>query len=161
MRALRWHGRRDVRFEEVPEAPPPGPGEVRLNVEWCGICGTDLEEYVDGPVVIATEPHPLTGDCAPMIIGHEISGRVADVGAGVTGLRGGDLVAIDGMLFCGQCRACHDHRYMLCERWASIGMMCPGGLAERVTVPAYMAIAASGDIATDELALAEPFAVGV
>ena len=50
MRAARWHGRGDVRVEDVP-IPRPGPGEILLRVSWCGICGTDVEECRDGPVV--------------------------------------------------------------------------------------------------------------
>ena len=132
-----------------------------MSVEWCGICGTDLEEYTDGPIIIATEPHPLTGCRAPMIIGHEVSGRVADVGAGVDGLATGDLVAVDGLLSCGRCRACREHTPMLCPHWASIGMALPGGLAERLTVPAQLVVRASGEVAADELALAEPLSVAV
>jgi len=51
MRAARWHGRGDVRVEDVPR-PTPGPGELLLRVSWCGICGTDLEEYRTGPAII-------------------------------------------------------------------------------------------------------------
>ena len=70
MLALRWHNRGDVRLEEVEDAPPPQDDEVRIDVEWCGICGTDVEEFTSGPLVIPTQPHPLTGLQAPMIIGH-------------------------------------------------------------------------------------------
>jgi (R,R)-butanediol dehydrogenase / meso-butanediol dehydrogenase / diacetyl reductase len=52
MLAVRWQGRGVVRVEEVPAPVPPGPGEVRLQVRWCGICGTDLEEWLSGPVFI-------------------------------------------------------------------------------------------------------------
>ncbi len=70
--ALRWHGRRDVRLEEVEDPPPPGPGEVQLRILWCGICGTDVEEYRNGPIFIPTDgPHPLTGRSAPLTLGHE------------------------------------------------------------------------------------------
>ena len=161
MRALRWHGRRDVRLEDVDDAPVPGPDEVRVAVEWCGICGTDLEEYTDGPIIIPTEPHPLTGLQAPMIIGHEVSGRVRDVGDGVDGLEPEQLVAIDGLLSCGRCRACREHAPVLCPRWASIGMALPGGLAEQLTVPAHLVVPASAEVASDELALAEPLSVAV
>ena len=66
MRAVRWHARGDVRVEEVPPPAPPGPGELQLRVRWCGICGTDLEEWLSGPVFIpASVPHPLTGARAP------------------------------------------------------------------------------------------------
>ena len=49
---MRWHARGDVRVEEVAPPPPPGPGEVQLRVRWCGICGTDLEEWLSGPLFI-------------------------------------------------------------------------------------------------------------
>jgi (R,R)-butanediol dehydrogenase/meso-butanediol dehydrogenase/diacetyl reductase len=161
MQALRWHGRGDVRLDEVPDAPPPKADEVRIAVAWCGICGTDLEEYRDGPLVITTEPHPLTGDHAPTIIGHEIAGVVADVGHEVTDLREGQLVAVDGLFFCGTCSACRRHQPNLCPQWAFIGMGYPGGLAEAVTVPTYMAIPAPAHVGADHLALAEPMSVAV
>ncbi len=81
MKALRWHGKRDIRYEEVPE-PSPGPGEVKLKVLWAGICGSDVHEYESGPVFISVEPNPLTGRMAPLTIGHEFSARVVELGAG-------------------------------------------------------------------------------
>lgn len=161
MRALVWHGRRDVRLEDVPDAPPPGADEVRLDVEWCGICGTDVEEYVAGPIVIPTQPHPLTGLCAPMIIGHEVAGRVADVGSSVTGLRPGDLVGVDGVFTCGECSACRRHQLTGCAKLASIGMHYPGGLAERMTVPAFTCLPFPSGTPAEHAALAEPFSVAV
>ncbi|MCZ2969192.1 alcohol dehydrogenase catalytic domain-containing protein, partial [Acinetobacter baumannii] len=59
MKALLWHNQRDVRVEEVPE-PTVKPGTVKIKVKWCGICGTDLHEYLAGPIFIPTEEHPLT-----------------------------------------------------------------------------------------------------
>lgn len=61
MRAVRWFGRGDVRVVDIPE-PAAGTGQAVLRVGWCGICGTDLEEYRHGPLLIpADRPHPLTG----------------------------------------------------------------------------------------------------
>ena len=60
MQALRWHARTVVTLDEVPE-PSAGPGEVVVRVEACGICGSDLHEYLHGPLYIPTAPHPLTG----------------------------------------------------------------------------------------------------
>jgi hypothetical protein len=77
MRAARWHNRRDVRIEEVP-VPTPRADQVLVEVEWCGICGTDLEEYRDGPVNIPLEEHPLTRHKAPITLGHEIVGKVVE-----------------------------------------------------------------------------------
>ncbi len=76
MRAAVWHNQRDVRIEDVQSPPPPPRGQVQVKVSWCGICGTDLHEYLGGPIYIPVgHPHPLTGVQAPVIIGHEMSGR--------------------------------------------------------------------------------------
>jgi (R,R)-butanediol dehydrogenase/meso-butanediol dehydrogenase/diacetyl reductase len=84
MKAAVWHGRRDVRIENVNEPPPPPPGQLQVKVAWCGICGTDLHEYVGGPLYIPlARPHSLTGVQAPVTIGHEMSGEVIAVGEGV------------------------------------------------------------------------------
>jgi (R,R)-butanediol dehydrogenase / meso-butanediol dehydrogenase / diacetyl reductase len=160
VRAIRWHGRTDVRVEDVDDAPAPTAHEVRISVEWCGICGTDLEEYRSGPIVIATEPHPITGQTAPMVIGHEVAGRVDQVGSSVVGLAPGDAVAIDGILPCGACPACARHEVQLCPRLAAVGMSWPGGLAERLTVPSYTVVRAV-NASTQALALAEPLSVAV
>ena len=84
MLAVRWHARGAVRVDKVPPPPPPRPGEVQLRVGWGGICGTDVEEWLSGPLFIPVDaPHPITGARAPMILGHEFAGRVVAVGDGV------------------------------------------------------------------------------
>ncbi len=160
MRALRWFGRDDIRLVEIPEPADPSAGEILLDVEWCGICGTDIEEYTEGPIIIPTGAHPLTGLSAPMTLGHEVAGCVAASGPGVD-LEVGTRVALDGFLSCGTCAACVRNRINRCERWAHIGFSYPGGLAERMLVPARMALPAPDDTPTDHLAMAEPFAVAV
>ena len=86
MRAAVYHGRQDLRLEEVPE-PVAGPGDVKLKVLYNGICGSDLHEYYDGPITTrTTTPHPLTGVKNPVILGHELCGEVVDVGEGVEDL---------------------------------------------------------------------------
>ena len=87
MRAVVYHGPRDVRVESVPEPSPPGPGEVLVQPLWCGICGTDLHEYTSGPIVTPAKPHPLTGVTIPQIFGHEFSASVVETGEGVTSVR--------------------------------------------------------------------------
>lgn len=161
MKAARWHGRRDVRVEEVP-VPEPGPGEVRLRVSWCGICGTDLEEYRHGPVVIPVEhPHGLTGRRAPLTMGHEFSGVVDALGPGVDKVRVGERVVPDIVLFCGHCVFCRQHQYALCSDWAAIGLHADGGLAEYVTVPAFACISLPDSLSDEEGALVEPTEVAV
>jgi (R,R)-butanediol dehydrogenase/meso-butanediol dehydrogenase/diacetyl reductase len=162
MRAVVWHSRGDVRVEDVPEPPSPGPDEVKVAVEWCGICGTDVEEWRSGPRFVPVgEPHPVTGRKAPLTLGHEVSGRVAEVGPGVKRLREGDLVALDALIYCGQCWWCRRHQVTLCTQLAAIGLQADGGLAEAVTVPAQMCIQVPAGVGADTAALAEPVAVAV
>jgi (R,R)-butanediol dehydrogenase / meso-butanediol dehydrogenase / diacetyl reductase len=162
VRAVVWHGRGDVRVEDVPEPPSPRAGQVKVAVEWCGICGTDLEEWRNGPRFIPVgEPHAITGRKAPLTLGHEVSGRVAEVGADVTGLREGELVALDALIYCGRCWWCRRHQLTLCPQLAAIGLQADGGLAEAVTVPAQMCVHIARGVAADTAALAEPVAVAV
>lgn len=161
MRAARWHARGDVRVEDVP-IPRVGPGEVLLRVSWCGICGTDLEEYRDGPVVIPVDrPNPLTGQRAPVTLGHEFAGEVVEVGAGVEGLAVGERVVPDICLFCGACHYCRRHEYALCVDWAAIGLHGDGGLAEFVKVPARQCLRLPAEIGDDAAALIETTEVAV
>jgi len=161
MRAARWHGRADVRVEDVP-IPRPGPGEVLLRVSWCGICGTDVEEYRDGPVVIPVdEPNPITGQRAPVTLGHEFAGEVVEVGSEVRGIALGDRVVPDICLFCGECHYCRRHEYALCVSWAAIGFHADGGLAEYVRVPARQCVHLPPEIGDEAAALIETTEVAV
>ena len=87
MRAARFHGPKDIRIEEI-DSPTASPGEVLIDVAWCGICGTDLHEYLDGPIFIPPQghPHPISGEAAPVTMGHEMSGTVSALGGGVAGV---------------------------------------------------------------------------
>lgn len=162
MKALLWHGRRDVRYEEVADPGPPGPGEVAVRVAFAGICGTDLEEYTDGPIFIPVDvPHPLTGRKAPLVLGHEFSGIVEAIGPGVTDLRVGDHVAADCLMYCGTCAECRKGLHNLCPNLAAVGQMADGGLAERVVAPAYTFVKLPPNLPLDQAALAEPLAVAV
>ena len=68
-----------------------GAGQVKMKVKWCGICGSDLHEYLGGPIFIPVdEPHPLTGEKAPVTLGHEFSGEVVEVGEGVSNYKIGE-----------------------------------------------------------------------
>jgi len=161
MRAARWHGRGDVRVEDVP-VPVVGEGEVLLRVSWCGICGTDVEEYRDGPVVIPVDqPNALTGQRAPITLGHEFAGTIVALGPGVEEFAVGDRVVPDICLFCGTCHYCRRHEYALCVSWAAIGLHGDGGLAEFVRVPARMCVRLPDGIADDEAALIETTEVAV
>ena len=162
MLAVRWHARGDVRVEEVPPPPPPGPGDVQLEVSWCGICGTDLEEWLSGPLFIpVTVPHPVTGRRAPLVLGHEFAGVVVAAGDGVTGLLPGQRVAVDTIVSCGACRWCLHGEVTRCPALGALGLHGDGGLAHLCNAPARMCLPVPDAVADDEAALAEPLAVAV
>jgi len=160
MRALRWHGARDLRLENI-DVPVPEAGEVLVNVEFCGICGTDLHEYLEGPVMIRASAHPLTGVSPPFALGHEFSGRVAAVGSDVDGIEIGQRVTADPCLRCGSCFWCRRGDYNICEKGGAIGLASPGALAEFVRVPAPQIIKLPSNVSTASAALAEPYGVAL
>ena len=96
MLAVRLHGNSDLRVDQVPEPDTVGPGQVRVEPQWCGICGTDLHEYAHGPLYTPAEN-------LPQVIGHEFSAVIAETGPGVTAFRPGDRVAVLPHVFCGSC----------------------------------------------------------
>lgn len=162
MKAAVWYARKDVRVEDVPEPPAPGPDEVKIKVEWCGICGSDLHEYDAGPIFIPTEePHPLTGAMAPVTLGHEFSGEIVAVGENVKKFKVGDRVAPDAAQHCGECYMCKIDRYSVCEKLAFTGLMANGAFAEYVNVPAYTLFKLRPELSGEVGALVEPLAVGI
>lgn len=163
MKAAVWHGRGDVRIEDVQEPPAPPPGQVQVRVFWCGICGTDLHEYLGGPLYIPlTHPHPLTGVQAPVIIGHEMSGEVTAVGDGVAGFAPGDHIAACPIIGCGVCRWCRSSSMAQCDSVAFLGTSWTGGaLAERLNLHAYQCYHLTDTISDEAGALVEPFSATV
>lgn len=162
MQAAVWHARNDIRIESVPEPSAPGPGEVIIRVHACGICGTDLEEYRAGPLFIPVgQPNPLTGQMAPLILGHEFAGEVMEVGKGVTRFKPGDRLAPDVLLYCGECYWCQRHQVPLCDKLAALGLMGDGGLAEYCKLPVNMAVPIPNGLPYDHAAMAEPLSVAV
>ncbi len=160
MKAAKWYAKKDIRIENVPEPSAPKPGEVKIKVAWCGICGSDLHEYLAGPIFIPTSPHPLTGAQAPLILGHEFTGSVVEVGAGVTGVKVGDLVAPDACQHCGTCGPCREGRYNVCEKLAFTGLMADGAFAEYVNVPAELCYVLPPNFNLEAGSLIEPLATG-
>jgi (R,R)-butanediol dehydrogenase / meso-butanediol dehydrogenase / diacetyl reductase len=161
MKAARFHGPGDIRIDDVPE-PTPGPGQVQVAVDWCGICGTDLHEYLEGPIFIPPKgsPHPITGAELPVVMGHEFAGVVSAVGSGVSGAAEGDKVAVEPYYVCGECVACTAGRYNICRKLGFIGLSGQdGGFAEKCVVDSRW-IHQLGDLPTDVGALVEPLAVG-
>lgn len=160
MRAARYHGPRDVRIEEIDPATV-GPNDVRVEVAACGICGSDLHEYAAGPITIPDEPHPVTGDALPITTGHEIGGTVVETGADVD-LEEGTTVAVNPIVWCGDCRYCDEGNYHLCESGGFVGLSGGGGgFAENVVVSAEKVVPVPDGVPAEIAALAEPFTVGV
>lgn len=160
MKAAVWRGREDVRIMDVDDPPPPPPGQVQVAVAWCGICGTDLHEYFSGPIYIPVgAPHPLTGVRAPVITGHEMSGRVVAVGEGVEQFAVGDRVAACPIIGCLQCRWCKTGSMAQCDQVAFMGTSWTGGaLAERLNLHAYQCYHLPSSLSDEVAAMVEPFA---
>ncbi len=161
MRAAVWYGRQDTRVVDVPDAPDPGPGEVKIKVGWTGICGTDLHEYAAGPIWMPIEPHPLTGKSAPLIQGHEFSGIVAEVGQGVKGLKAGDRVTADSETHCGYCWACLRGEYSLCDKAAFLGLGRDGAFAPYLTIPADSVYVLPPTVSLQKASFSEPSGVAL
>lgn len=162
MTAAVWHGRRDIRLEQVALPGTPPPGWVQIRVHWCGICGSDLHEYLAGPVFIPMDsPHPLTGLQGQCILGHEFSGEIVALGEGVSDFAAGERVAADACQHCGQCLFCRQGQYNLCENLAFTGLMNNGAFAEFVNVPANLLYRLPEGFPSEAGALIEPLAVGM
>lgn len=162
MKALRWHGQRDLRLENI-EEPAAKPGKVKIKVEWCGICGSDLHEYTAGPIFIPEgAPHPITGQKAPIVMGHEFSGQVVEVGEGVTKFKAGDRVTVEPIYACGHCEACKAGYYNLCSTMGFLGLAGGGGgFSEYVAADEAMVHKIPDNISYEQGALVEPSAVAL
>jgi (R,R)-butanediol dehydrogenase/meso-butanediol dehydrogenase/diacetyl reductase len=156
------HGARDLRIEEVPSPREPGPREVLIRTHLCGICGTDLHEYADGPHLATLTPHPLTGASLPQILGHEFSAVVSAVGDGVTSVVPGDRVAIMPLFFCGECDACRRGQHQVCVKLGAVGLNWTwGGMGEYALVLEHQVAVLPEGVSDLQGALVEPAAVAI
>ena len=161
MKALVYHGNKDLRVEDVPE-PSPAPGQVKLRVDYCGICATDVEEYLYGPVFIFGDtPNPITGKKMPVITGHEVTGTVVELGGGVSNLRVGQRAVLYGVLTCGVCWWCTHGQNHQCPSMAAVGFGIDGGLAEYLVWPASQVIPLPSNVTSEQAALVEPGSVAL
>ncbi|GAA2606927.1 2,3-butanediol dehydrogenase [Paractinoplanes durhamensis] len=161
MKAAIFHASKNITIDDVP-VPELRAGAVAIDVAWCGICGTDLHEYLEGPIFIspAGHPHPLTRETAPVTMGHEFSGTITALGDGVTDLAVGDNVVVEPYFVCGDCAPCQAGNYNLCTSMGFIGLAGGGGgLSEKVVVDRRW-VHPIGDIPLDQAALIEPLSVG-
>lgn len=145
------------------EEPTALKGKVKIKVEWCGICGSDLHEYAAGPIFIPKDaPHPLTQEQAPIVMGHEFSGQIVEVGEGVSRFKAGDRVVVEPIYACGQCVACKQGKYNLCEKMGFLGLAGGGGgFSEYVAADEHMVHKIPDSVSFEQGALVEPSAVAL
>lgn len=161
MKAARYYDQKDIRIEDIPE-PELKPGTVAIDVAWCGICGTDLHEYLEGPIFVPPKgkPHPISGEEAPVTLGHEFSGTITALGEGVTGLEVGQSVVVEPYIVGEDVDTGEGASYQLSENMNFIGLGGRGGgLSEKIVVEQRW-VHPVGDIPLDEAALIEPLSVG-
>lgn len=162
MKAALWYGKNDVRVEDI-EDPVVEQGSVKIKVKWCGICGSDLHEYLQGPIFIPVgQPHPLSKKAAPIVLGHEFSGEVVEIGQGVTKFNIGDRVIVEPIVSCGKCPACKEGKYNLCSSLGFHGLCgSGGGLAEYTVFPEEFVHKIPDNMTYEQAALVEPMAVAL
>lgn len=151
MRALVYEAPRVMSLREV-DRPVPGPGEVLLRVAYSGICGSELSGFL-GQSSLRTPP---------LVFGHELSGTVAEIGAGDPGsATEGARVTANPLVSCGRCDYCVTARHHLCRDRALLGASLPGGNAEYVVVPAGAIEPVPDGLSLQDAAMAEPAACAV
>lgn len=157
MKAARWHAAKDIRIEDIPVSVA-GAGEVVIQVKRCGICGTDIHDYMSGPHSIPVDkPDPLTGATAPVTMGHELCGIITELGAGVTGWNIGDRVVIAPLQNCGKCYFCQRGLHHLCVVQAGLGLQTKeGGFAEYCKVKDYQLRKMPDHMTFEQGAMVEP-----
>lgn len=155
MKAIRIHGPKDLRLDDIDDPGEPGPFEVRVAPIWCGLCGSDLKGYLGNGI----------GAEGPLrVMGHEFSAVIEAVGSGVDPSRVGERVCIMPLEHCGHCVDCHRGDFNLCPNRSFLGLYgdsaLGGGLADQVVVKDYQAIPLDG-LTDEQGALVEPAAVAL
>jgi len=141
-------------LDEVPDAHPPGPGEVVVEIEAAGVCGSDVHAYE------WTEGYGFMAPHLPVVMGHELAGRIARTGTG-SGFEAGACVCVVPFTACGACPECRAGEPRDCSRRETIGITRDGGFARRVRVPARNCIQLPDNVDTEVGALAEPLGVAL
>ncbi|WP_296432085.1 L-idonate 5-dehydrogenase [Yoonia sp.] len=156
MRAVVIHAAQDLRIEEQSSVPAPAAGEVRINMAVGGICGSDLHYYNHGGFGAVRLRQP-------MVLGHEVSGHIAAIGDGVTGLISDQLVAVSPSRPCTGCDYCLRGQPNHCENMRFYGSAMPyphiqGAFSQELIVDASQCVPADG-LSPETAAMAEPLAV--
>lgn len=149
MKAAVLYGQNDLRYTDF-ETPQIIPGEILVKVRMSGICGSDF------PRVLGTAAHFY-----PLVLGHEFSGEVVEVGAAVNGFKAGDRIAGAPLIPCLHCPECQQGFYSQCKNYTFIGSRIPGGWAEYVKLPASNAVKLPDGVSYEQGALFEPTTVAL
>lgn len=149
MKAAVLHGRRDLRYEEI-DKPQAGPGEVVIRVKATGICGSDI------PRVLENAAHYY-----PIILGHEFSGIIDELGEGVENFEVGDYVTAAPLIPCMKCADCQKGNYSLCKHYKFTGSSVFGSFADYVKVPAAGVVKFEKNVDFVQAAFFEPSTVGL
>lgn len=153
MKALVLTGPRQFSYQEV-ETPLPGPGEVRIHIRVCAVCGSDV--------------HGIDGSTGrrrpPVIMGHEASGVIDEVGEGVTEWKKGDRVTFDSTIYCGECDMCRAGHVNLCANRRVLGVSCAeyrqnGAFAEYVCVPERILYRLPDEVSFLSASMVEPLSI--
>lgn len=149
MKAIRLEKPESFRQIDVAEPKAPGPGEVLLKVHRVAVCGTDIGGFLGKMPMFSY----------PRIPGHELGVSVLAVGPGVTNVKVGDRCSVQPYINCGKCYTCRRGYTNCCEHNLTLGVMCDGGLTERMILPANK-LHTSATLTFDQLALVETLAIG-
>lgn len=155
MKAIRYYAPGDVRVENI-DIPQTAKGQLRVKVDACAVCGTDLKAYISGNPRIK----------APKTMGHEFTGIVDTIGEGVAGFETGDRVVMATSISCGDCCYCEKGFKNLCVNLAPMGFTHEGGMAEYTVIPARAieqghVIKVPSHVKAEHAALAEPLSCAV
>ena len=153
MKAVVYYAPKNLRVEIIP-VPDCHDDEIRIKVDACAVCGSDLKSYKHGNPRIK----------APLVMGHEFTGIVETVGTQVQGFSIGERITMAAAVSCGECYYCRKGWPNLCINLAVMGFGYPGGMAEYVTIPAIAlknghVIKVPQGMKTEHAALAEPVGV--
>ena len=152
MEALVLTGTKELNVKDIDRAEVL-PNEVLVHTAFAGICGTDHALYAGLPGSADAVP--------PIVLGHENSGVVAEVGDAVTNVKVGDRVTVDPNIYCGQCKYCRTGRPELCENLSAVGVTRDGGFEEYFTAPASVVYPIPDNVSLKSASVVEPISCAV
>ena len=131
MKIVKFLGNQQVKTVDIEEPKIEQWNDVKIKIEYCGICGSDVGAYAYPPLVV---PSKLARGEAPYAQGHEFTGVITEIGSGVTKFKVGDRVTAEPLIYCGECEECKAGNYNLCHDISCIGYAVDGAFAEYIIV---------------------------